>query len=297
HGRRARTGRLVRRTPRGARAGAGRTSRRASSASTARSACVAGRDRSQRARDARRHDAGRHRRVARAARAVTAGPDPSTPATPLVDDAHVIVCCGAGGVGKTTVAASLAIEAARRGRSAVVVTIDPAKRLADTLGLSGLSNAARPVDASHWDPDGAAVHGGRLAAAMLDARTTFDGLVHRHAESEAQAERILANRFYRNIAGALSGTQEHMAAELLHQLHETGAYALIVGDTPPTRHALDFLDAPNRLARLLDNRIFRMLMAPARGPLHATTAAVRALLRTIGQVVGSTVVDDVVAFF
>src|SRR5262245_36550226 len=162
------------------------------------------------------------------------GPDLSTPASRLIDHAHVIVCGGSGGVGKTTVAASLAVEAARRGRSSVVVTIDPARRLADALGLTELTNAPRAVDAALWDPSGTAVHGGRLSAAMLDARTTFDGLVHRYAASEEQAARILENRFYRNIAGALSGTQEYMAAELLHELHETGAYNLIVVDTPPT---------------------------------------------------------------
>jgi anion-transporting ArsA/GET3 family ATPase len=214
-----------------------------------------------------------------------------------VEDRHVVVCCGTGGVGKTTTAAVFAIEAAKRGRDAVVVTIDPAKRLADTLGVSTLGHAVQEIDRARWDPDGRAPRQGRLSAVMLDTETTFDGLVARYAKDEEQVERILENRFYRNIAGALSGTQEYMAMEKLHELHEDGAYDLIVVDTPPTRHALDFLDAPNRLIRLLDNRIFRLLMMPTRAYLRVASAAVQAFLRRVTRVVGAEVVDDVVAFF
>ena len=121
--------------------------------------------------------------------------------------------------------------------------------------------------------------------------------MHRYSEDEAQAERILANRFYRNIAGALSGTQEYMAAEKLYELHESGEYDLVVVDTPPTRHALDFLDAPARLTRMLDNRIFRFLMMPTRAYLRAAGFAVQGFLRAAGRTVGTEVVDDVVAFF
>jgi anion-transporting ArsA/GET3 family ATPase len=214
-----------------------------------------------------------------------------------VEDRHVVVCCGTGGVGKTTTAAVFAIEAAKRGRDAVVVTIDPAKRLADTLGVSTLGHAVQEIDRARWDPEGRAPRQGRLSAVMLDTETTFDGLVARYAKDEEQVERILENRFYRNIAGALSGTQEYMAMEKLHELHEDGAYDLIVVDTPPTRHALDFLDAPNRLIRLLDNRIFRLLMMPTRAYLRVASAAVQAFLRRVTRVVGAEVVDDVVAFF
>ena len=132
---------------------------------------------------------------------------------------------------------------------------------------------------------------------MLDTRATFDGLVRRHAGDDEQATRILANRFYRNIAGALSGTQEYMAMEKLHELHEEGGYDLIVVDTPPSRHALDFLDAPQRLTRLLDNRIFRFLMMPTRTYLRLASNAVQRFLRTVGKVIGAEVLDDIVAFF
>ncbi len=215
----------------------------------------------------------------------------------LVENGHIVICCGTGGVGKTTSAAVLALEGARRGRSAVVVTIDPAKRLANALGLAELSNTPHDIDRALWDPDGAAPPSGRLAALMLDTKSTFDTLVTRYAESPEQASRILDNRFYRNISGALSGTQEYMAMEKLHELHEEGGYDLIVVDTPPTRHALDFLDAPQRLMRLLDNHIFRLLMMPTRAYLRVASVAVQVFLRTISKVVGTEVVEDVVAFF
>ena len=153
--------------------------------------------------------------------------------------AEVVICCGSGGVGKTTTAAALGLEAARSGRRAVVITIDPAKRLADALGVpGGLGN----------DPLRLAVPGsGELWALMLDTATTFDGLVRSNAADAEQAERILANGFYRNVAGSLSGTQEYMAAERLHALHLDPRFDLVIVDTPPTRSALDFLDAPMSL--------------------------------------------------
>ncbi|MGZ6931416.1 MAG: ArsA family ATPase [Acidimicrobiia bacterium] len=215
----------------------------------------------------------------------------------VVDHGGNAVCCGSGGVGKTTTAAVIAIEAARRGRRAVVVTIDPAKRLANALGLDGLTNEPHVIDPARWDPDGDRVPGGELSAMMLDTKSTFDSLVTLHAESEAQAQRILANNFYRNISGALSGTQEYMAMEKLHELHESGDFDLIVVDTPPSRHALDFLDAPARLLRLLNNPIFRVLMVPTRTYLRIAGAAVQAFIRTVSRVVGAEVVDDIVAFF
>jgi anion-transporting ArsA/GET3 family ATPase len=215
----------------------------------------------------------------------------------LVASEHVIVCCGTGGVGKTTVSAVLALVAARAGRNAVVVTIDPAKRLADTLGLEALGNVAHEIPRERWDAGGGAAPGGRLSALMLDTRSTFDELVRTYSNDADQAGRILDNRFYRNIAGALSGTQEYMAMEKLHELHEQGGYDLIVVDTPPTRHALDFLEAPARLTRLLDNRVFRFLMMPTRSYLRVAGVAVQAFFRTVGRVVGTEVIDDVVAFF
>jgi anion-transporting ArsA/GET3 family ATPase len=132
---------------------------------------------------------------------------------------------------------------------------------------------------------------------MLDTKTTFDALVAKYASSPEQADRIVNNRLYRNISGALSGTQEYMAMEKLHELHSTGQFDVIVIDTPPTRNALDFLDAPRRITRFLDNRLFRLLIMPTTSYLRAVSAATQRILRTIARVVGAEVVDDAVAFF
>ncbi len=209
----------------------------------------------------------------------------------LIDRSSVIVCCGAGGVGKTTTAAVLGLEAARRGRRVVVVTIDPARRLADALGLpDGLASAPQPIDL----PDDVT---GEMWAMMLDTAATFDGLVERYAEDESQIERILSNPFYRNVAGALSGTQEYMAAETLHALHGDGRFDLVVVDTPPSRNALDFLEAPGVLARFLDHRVFKLVMLPTRSGLKVIGTAAQPILKAIGRVVGSDVLADAVAFF
>jgi anion-transporting ArsA/GET3 family ATPase len=206
----------------------------------------------------------------------------------LVTDREVVICCGPGGVGKTTTAAALAVEAARHGRRACVVTIDPAKRLADALGLESLTNQPHRIEGD-WP--------GELSALMLDTKTTFDDLVARYASSPEQAAGIMGNRLYRNISGALSGTQEYMATEKLYELHAGGDFDLVVVDTPPTRNALDFLDAPRRLTRFLDNRIFRLLMMPTRAYMKAVSVATQAFLRTVSKVVGTDVVRDAVAFF
>jgi anion-transporting ArsA/GET3 family ATPase len=207
----------------------------------------------------------------------------------------VVVCCGTGGVGKTTTAAAIALEAARRGRRACVVTIDPAKRLANALGLVALADTPTEIAPAAWDPNGEST--GRLFALMLDTKSTFDRLVTRHAGDEEQAQRILDNRFYRNISGALGGTQEYMAMEKLHELHHDGGFDLVVVDTPPTRHALDFVDAPARLLRLFENRLFRVMMMPTRASMKIAGVALQTLLRTLSKVVGREVIDDVIAFF
>ena len=206
----------------------------------------------------------------------------------LIDTAEVIVCCGSGGVGKTTTAAIIGLSAARRGRRAVVFTIDPARRLADALGLDHIGATASLID-GEWP--------GELSALMLDAEYTFDLLVERYAASDAQALSILSNSFYRNISGTLSGTQEYMASEKLYELHQNEAYDLVVVDTPPTRNALDFLEAPERLSRFLNHRIYRAVTAPSRGVLRVFNAATSAALRQVGKVVGSQVISDAVAFF
>ena len=208
----------------------------------------------------------------------------------IVAESKIIICSGSGGVGKTTTAAVLAMEAARIGRRTVVVTIDPAKRLADALGLGGegIGNVATKIDGP-WP--------GELWAVMLDTKTTFDDLVTRYSGDPEQSERILANRFYKNISGALSGTQEYMAMEKLYELHADEAFDLVVVDTPPSRNALDFLDAPRRLTRFLDHRLYRVLMAPTRGVMKAVNVAAQAFVRQVAKVVGAEVFDDAITFF
>ena len=226
---------------------------------------------------------------------MTPAPSPLTPHPPsddplgrLLDERAVVVCTGSGGVGKTTTAAVLAMEAAHRGRRACVVTIDPARRLADAMGLDGLTDVPARVEGP-WS--------GELWATMLDTKATFDALVRARAGSPEQAERILANRFYRNISGSLSGTQEYMAMEKLYQLHGEDGFDLVVVDTPPTRNALDFLEAPRRLTRLLDHRLYRLLVSPGRGLGRAVNVAAQTFLRTVSRVVGAEVVDDAIEFF
>jgi anion-transporting ArsA/GET3 family ATPase len=206
----------------------------------------------------------------------------------VVDASRVVVCCGSGGVGKTTTAAVIAMEAARRGRRSVVVTIDPARRLANALGLEGLSDTASTITGD-WD--------GEMHALMLDTKSTFDGLVRRYAADEDQAREILSNTFYENISGSLSGTQEYMASEKLYELAVEGDYDLVVVDTPPTRNALDFIDAPQRLARFLDHRIYKVLVSPSRGPIRAVNLAAAAVTRSLAKVVGADVISDAISFF
>jgi len=206
----------------------------------------------------------------------------------LLDTARVIVCCGSGGVGKTTTAAAMAVEASRRGRRVVLITIDPAKRLADALGLDRLSNMPSDVTL----PDG-----GRIAAMMLDARATFDDVIRRNARNDEQVRRILGNPFYANVASRLSGSQEYMAAEKLFELHSDERFDLVIVDTPPTREALDFLDAPQKLMNFLDHRVYRWLIAPARGGLKVLHIAAQPILRTIGRVIGADVLADAIDFF
>jgi anion-transporting ArsA/GET3 family ATPase len=200
----------------------------------------------------------------------------------------VVVCCGPGGVGKTTVAAALALEVARSGRRACVVTVDPARRLADSLGVETLPNVPTAV-AGAWP--------GSLHALMLDTKGTFDDLIAHYAGSPEQAEAIAQNRIYQNLSGLLSGTQEYMAMEKLYELTESGAYDTVVVDTPPTRNALDLLDAPRRLTRFLENRLFRALLLPTQAYMRAMGVATHALLRTISRVAGAEIVEDAVGFF
>jgi len=208
---------------------------------------------------------------------------------------NVIVCCGSGGVGKTTTAAALAVRAADQGRRVVVLTIDPARRLAQAMGLHELDNALRRVDGvGSGGKDGD--HDGLLDAAMLDMKSTFDELIVNHARPE-KAQQILDNPVYQTLSSSFAGTQEYMAMERLGQLlseaEQTGSHDLIIVDTPPSRSALDFLDAPDRLAGFLDGRFVRLLSAPARGPLRLLTAGFSAVTNTLTKLLGSQLLTDV----
>ncbi len=213
------------------------------------------------------------------------------------DDVGIIVCCGSGGVGKTTTAAALGLRAAERGRSVVVLTIDPARRLAQSLGLEHLDNTPRPV---HGVDEAA---GGRLDAMMLDMKRTFDDVVEQHATPEKAAQ-ILANPFYQAVSSSFAGTQEYMAMERLGQLRaeadRDGTWDLVVVDTPPSRSALDFLDAPKRLGSFLDGRFIRLLAAPARAGsrayLKVFSAGVDLATRTLSKVLGGQMLHDVQTF-
>jgi anion-transporting ArsA/GET3 family ATPase len=210
-----------------------------------------------------------------------------------IDSARILVCCGSGGVGKTTTAAALALRAAERGRRTVVLTIDPARRLAQSMGLSELDNTPRRV--SGVDESA----GGWLDAMMLDMKRTFDEIVLTHAEP-AKAEAILANPFYQALSSSFAGTQEYMAMEKLGQLQATGDYDLVVVDTPPTRSALDFLDAPQRLTTFLDGRMIKILMAPAKAGgkayLKVVSAGFNVFTGVLTKIIGATVLQDVSQF-
>ena len=207
----------------------------------------------------------------------------------VLDTAEIVVCCGSGGVGKTTTAAALALRAAERGRRTAVLTIDPARRLAQAMGLTELDNTPRPVKGVE----------GSLDAMMLDMKRTFDDIVLAHAEP-AKAEQILANPFYQALSSSFAGTQEYMAMEKLGQLKATGAYDLIVVDTPPSRSALDFLDAPERLTTFLDGRLVKVLLAPAKAGgkayLKVVTAGFSVFTGAITRIIGASLLQDLSQF-
>jgi anion-transporting ArsA/GET3 family ATPase len=211
----------------------------------------------------------------------------------LLANGDIIVCCGAGGVGKTTTAAALGLRAAERGRTVCVLTIDPARRLAQSMGLTELDNTPREVSGV----DTAA--GGRLDAMMLDMKRTFDDIVLTHADPE-RAEAILGNPFYVSLSSSFAGTQEYMAMEKLSQLKANGGWDLIVVDTPPSRSALDFLDAPQRLGRFLDGRMIRMLTAPARAGgrayMKVFTLGMKVFTDALNRLLGAQMLHDLGLF-
>jgi anion-transporting ArsA/GET3 family ATPase len=201
---------------------------------------------------------------------------------------RVVVCCGAGGVGKTTAAAAMALRAAESGRTVVVLTIDPARRLAQALGINDLGNSPQRVPLA---PEVS----GELHAMMLDMRRTFDEMVIQYSGRE-RAEAILANQFYQTVATSLAGTQEYMAMEKLGQLLSEDKWDLVVVDTPPSRNALDFLDAPKRLGSFMDSRLWRLLLGPGRGIGRLVTGAVGLAMRALSTVLGSQMLSDAAAF-
>lgn len=213
---------------------------------------------------------------------------------------EVIVCAGAGGVGKTTVAAAIGLRAAIDGKKTAVLTIDPARRLASSLGLKDLSNDPTKVNKRKFASAGVEPKG-ELWAMMLDTKTTFDEVVMQYAPTPEQAERIIANRFYRNVAGTLSGTQEYMAMEKLYELYGDGKYDLIVIDTPPTRNALDFLDAPRRMTDFFESRVLRWFLLPymkaGGGVMRVANVAAVTFLRVVKRIVGAEVLEDTAEFF
>ncbi|MHC1563312.1 ArsA family ATPase [Actinomycetospora sp. C-140] len=210
----------------------------------------------------------------------------------------VLVCCGSGGVGKTTTAAALALRAAEQGRRVVVLTIDPARRLAQSLGLEELDNEPRTVPGALARGAGGP-SGGELQAMMLDMRRTFDEMVAGHTTPD-RAQAIFDNPFYQTISTSFSGTQEYMAMEKLGQLSATGAWDLIVVDTPPSRSALDFLDAPQRLSSFLDGRMIRLLSAPARAGGNAFRKLVGSTFnlfaKAVSTILGGQMLADASAF-
>jgi anion-transporting ArsA/GET3 family ATPase len=214
----------------------------------------------------------------------------------LIDDRRnrILVCCGSGGVGKTTIAAAIGLRAAERGRRVVVLTVDPARRLAQSMGLTSLDNTPRLVPGVSAETPAGSLH-----AMMLDMKRTFDEIVEAHADPDRAAQ-ILANPFYQSLSSSFAGTQEYMAMEKLGQLSRAQEWDLIVVDTPPSRSALDFLDAPQRLARFLDGRLLRLLVAPAkaggRAYLKVLNAGFGMVTGVLTRILGTQVLRDVQTF-
>ncbi|MFC5173343.1 ArsA family ATPase [Streptomyces mutomycini] len=211
----------------------------------------------------------------------------------LLDDPEIriVVCCGSGGVGKTTTAAALGVRAAERGRKVVVLTIDPARRLAQSMGIDRLDNIPRRVEDIEGD--------GELHAMMLDMKRTFDETVEAHTDAE-RARAILDNPFYQSLSAGFAGTQEYMAMEKLGQLRARDEWDLIIVDTPPSRSALDFLDAPKRLGSFLDGKFIRLLIAPAkiggRAGMKFLNVGMSMMTGTLGKLLGGQFLRDVQTF-
>jgi len=219
----------------------------------------------------------------------------STPLDDVLARHRIVICAGSGGVGKTTTAASLAVRAATKGRRTIVLTIDPAKRLANALGVKNLDGPGQPTPVDGDIPQG------MLSAMMLDQKGAWDQLVEHHAPNQEVRDRILSNRFYQHLSQSFAGSQEYMAIEQLCSLYDSGGYDLIVVDTPPTRHALDFLEAPQRLADFLDRSVVKWFVKPYFSASWATLRFVNRtagfLFRRLEDATGITALVEVSEFF
>jgi anion-transporting ArsA/GET3 family ATPase len=219
----------------------------------------------------------------------------ASPVESLLAAREIVVACGPGGVGKTTAAAAVAATAAARsGAKVLVLTVDPARRLADALGVDGIGNAASRVSPSTFTAAGVRPKG-ELWAAMLDTKQSWDALVRRHAPDRSTADQILANPLYQNITGRFAQSHEYIAMERLYEIHAEGEYDLLVVDTPPTRNALDFLDAPQRMADFFASGLLRWLIAPSRSRL--VSLASRPFYQVADRILGTQFLEDVAEFF
>jgi anion-transporting ArsA/GET3 family ATPase len=214
----------------------------------------------------------------------------------ILEGKDICICAGSGGVGKTTTSAAIAAGMAARGLRVCVLTIDPAKRLADSLGMRELGNEAERVDPELFARQGIEMKG-ELWAMMLDAKATFDELVARQAPDEESRDRVLENRIYQQISNALAGSQEYMAMEKLFELHTEGRFDLLVLDTPPTRNALDFLDAPRRLTQFIEGRSLRVFMRPTGLAARVAGRGASAALAVLKRIVGFDLIADLAEFF
>jgi anion-transporting ArsA/GET3 family ATPase len=215
----------------------------------------------------------------------------------LLDGKKVCICAGSGGVGKTTTSAAIAVGMAARGKKVAVLTIDPAKRLADSLGLPELGNIERQVDPALFEEAGIDIQGGELWAMMLDAKETFDEVVRRHAPDEETRDKILSNRIYQQLSAALAGSQEFMAMEKLFEIWTEDRYDLLVLDTPPTRNALDFLDAPKRLTQFIEGRALQVFIRPTGFAARIAGAGAGAAFGILKRITGVDLLQDLSEFF
>jgi anion-transporting ArsA/GET3 family ATPase len=215
----------------------------------------------------------------------------------LLRGKRICICAGSGGVGKTTTSAAIAAGMAARGKRVAVLTIDPAKRLADSLGLPELGNEERRVDPALFEAEGIEMQGGELWAMMLDAKATFDDVVRKHAPDAETRDRILDNRIYQQLSAALAGSQEYMAMEKLFEIHQEDRYDLLVLDTPPSRNALDFLEAPRRLTQFIEGRSLQVFMRPTGLGMKLFGRGTSMMFSVLRRITGVDLLEDISEFF